>query len=87
MLKFLALNCLWSAINNRFLVNSKSAKSCFKPWCDFVLCLDADLLLAWCQYVGYQGAAQARLGCVSLFDIFYDRGDGSLQMGQKVDSD
>ena len=45
------------------------------------------LLLAWRQYVGCQGASQAHLGCVFRFDIFCDRGDGSLQMGQKVDAD
>ena len=26
------------------------------------------------------------LGCVCRFDVFYDRGDGSLQVGQKVDA-
>ena len=31
--------------------------------------------------------SQAHLGCVCRFDVFYDRGDGSLQVGQKVDAD
>ena len=32
-------------------------------------------------------AAQAHLGCVCRSDIFYDRGDGLLGVGQKVDAD
>ena len=58
-----------------------------QPWCDFVLCLNADLLLAWRQHAGCLGASQAHLGCVCRSDIFYDCGDGSLQVGQKVDED
>ena len=65
----------------------KAQRVALQPWCDFVLCLDPDLLLAWRQHAGCQGAFQAHLGCVCRPDIFYDRGDGSLKVGQKVDAD
>ena len=65
----------------------KAQRVALQPWSDFILCLDADLLLAWHQHVGCQGASQAHFGCICRFDIFYDRGDGSLQVGQKVDED
>ena len=65
----------------------KAQRVVLQPWSDFILCLDADLLLAWHKHVGCQGAPKAHLGYVCRFDIFYDRSDGSLQVGQKVDAD
>ena len=65
----------------------KAQRVALQPWCDFVLCLNADFLLAWRQHAGCQGTSQAYLGCVCRSHIFYDRGDGSLQVGQKVDAD
>ena len=64
----------------------KAQRVALQPRSDFVLCLDAHILLAWREHVGGQRASQAHLGCVCRFDIFYDRGDGSLQVGQKVDA-
>ena len=37
--------------------------------------------------LGCQGASLAHLGYVRLADIFYECGDGSLRVGQKVDED
>ena len=58
-----------------------------QPWCDLVLCLNADLLLVRIQHAGCQEGCQAHLDCVCRADIFFDCGDGSLQVEQKVDED
>ena len=65
----------------------KAQRVALQPWSNFILCIDADLLLAWHQHVGCQGTSKAHLGCLCSFDIFYDHCDGSLQVGQKVDAD
>ena len=65
----------------------KAQRVALQPWCDFGLCLNADLFLAWRQHADCQGASQANLVCVSRSDIFYDCGEVSLQVGQKMDED
>ena len=43
--------------------------------------------MAWRQHASCQGETQAHLGFICRSDIIYDRGDRSLQVGQKVDAD
>ena len=56
----------------------KTQRVALQPRSDFVLCLDADILLAWHRYAPCAGEAQTHFGCVRRVDVVFDIGDGTL---------